>query len=205
MATKPPPLPGRDEARNKQSPRAPTSQLLTTSAPRLPPSASTDKMEAAVSAGAGPGGTTANQNAPSRGPANDKRATACCWAAGATDGGGGCRGFEILPERSMSGAAAAGRRPTLDSFEAPAQLFPARPAAVASALGPGDSHGSRRQRPARGSPLSRRALGARKRPSAARRGSSSSPALRLRPAAPRTRVFTSGGSDRRGHLAPKLR
>lgn len=53
---------------------------------RPPPSASTDKMEVATSAGAEPRGTAANQNAPTRGPANDTRAAACCWG-GPGDGG----------------------------------------------------------------------------------------------------------------------
>lgn len=93
---------------------------------RPPSSASTDKMEAATSAEVGPRGTAANQNAPTRGPANDTRAAACCWGGPATEGGGGCRGFEILSERSMSGTTAADPWLTPDSsWKSPPSCSPA--------------------------------------------------------------------------------
>lgn len=72
-------------------------------------------MEVATSAKAGPRGMAANQNAPTRGPANDTRATACCWGSWGGRGRCGCGGFEILPQRSMSGTTATDPRLTPES------------------------------------------------------------------------------------------
>lgn len=96
----------------------------------------------------------------------------------------------------MSGTTAAGPRLALDPLEAPAQLSPAPLAAVASALGSGDSRGSRHRRRDPRTPRSRRALG---------------PWKGTGPAALRSWVVFfrgrggRGGDDKTGHLAPKFR
>lgn len=77
-------------------------------------------MEETTSAEAGPGGTAANQHTPTRRPANETRAAACCWGRPGRGRRACGPGFEILPERSMSGTTAAAPAAARRSAAAPA-------------------------------------------------------------------------------------